>query len=184
MDFRSIYTKRQLRSIAAFTINEFIVGSAIAGMIILGVVNVTIFAARSFEGLNNYIQLDTESRKALDLFTRDVRMSEGLSSFSTNKIVLSYTNSTTLTYEWDQQNEQLISYTLSETNTLLDGCDYLEFMIFQRNPIPGSYDQIPTANNISECKLVQVEWRTYRTLLGSKAHTENVQSAKVVIRNK
>ena len=55
------------------------------------------------------------------------------------------------------------------------------FSLYQRNPINGTYDQYPTANP-DTCKLVQLSWICSRNILGKKANTESVQSAKVVIR--
>jgi hypothetical protein len=64
---------------------------------------------------------------------------------------------------------------------LLKGCDALTFAIAQRNPMGGSYDVYPTASP-STAKVVNVAWNCSRTILGRKANTENVQTARIVIR--
>jgi hypothetical protein len=75
---------------------------------------------------------------------------------------------------------------MTETNgtkrTLLDHCDFLDFQIFQRNRVGGSYDQYPVTINESAAKIVQVSWICSRSLIGSLINSESVQSAKIVIR--
>jgi hypothetical protein len=64
---------------------------------------------------------------------------------------------------------------------LLSGCDSLSFTIAQRNPVNGSYDVYPAAT-ATTAKVVNVSWNCSRTVLGFKANTENVQTARIVIR--
>jgi len=54
---------------------------------------------------------------------------------------------------------------------LLTECDALQFSIFQRNPVGGTYDQYPTAT-IADTKLVQVTWTCSRMILGSEVNTD------------
>jgi hypothetical protein len=67
------------------------------------------------------------------------------------------------------------------TEVLLTECDNLSFAIFQRNPINGTYNQYPTASPATT-KLINVTWTCSRKILGNTMNTENVQTAKVVIR--
>ena len=64
---------------------------------------------------------------------------------------------------------------------LLTECDSLSFEIFQRNPIGGTYDQFP-ASSPATAKLINVTWTCSRKILGTAMNTENVQTAKIVIR--
>ena len=68
-----------------------------------------------------------------------------------------------------------------ERQIMLEGCDYLKFDVYQRNPIGGSYDMYP-ASSASTAKLIQVTWGCSRSVLGTKMNTEIVQSSKIVIR--
>jgi hypothetical protein len=69
---------------------------------------------------------------------------------------------------------------VADAAPLLQGCTFLQFSIYQRNPKQGQYDQYPTAV-AGTCKLVQLSWVCARPILGGQ-NTESVQSAKVVIR--
>ena len=70
-----------------------------------------------------------------------------------------------------------------ERRVLLSECQEFGFASFQRNPINGTYNQYPTDPNRPDlCKLIQVSWVCSRNILGKRANTESVQSAKFVIR--
>ena len=64
---------------------------------------------------------------------------------------------------------------------LLTGCDALTFTIAQRTPKDGSYEVYPAATPAT-AKVVNVSWNCSRLVLGRKANTENVQTARIVIR--
>ena len=75
---------------------------------------------------------------------------------------------------------------MTETNgtqrALLEGCDYLDFQIFQRTAVGGVYDQYPVTADEAAAKIVQISWVCSRSLIGSLINSESVQSAKIVVR--
>jgi len=179
MDFKITCTKR--KKSLGFTLIEMIVAAAIGGMIVAATAAIIVYSARSFAALWNYVELDQDSRNALDAMTRDIRQADSLNSWATNKIVLNFDGPKLMTYEWNPNTEILIRIYEGETQTLLEGCKWLRFWIYQRTPIGGSYDQYPTAT-ASTAKLVQVSWRCAREIMNAELNTESVQSAKIVIR--
>jgi hypothetical protein len=72
----------------------------------------------------------------------------------------------------------------------LTECDRWDFELYQRTPKSGgTYVFYPATNiagayDLSICKLIDMTWKCSRTILGSKANTESVQTAQVVLRNK
>jgi hypothetical protein len=72
--------------------------------------------------------------------------------------------------------------TNNTTTVLLKDCDFLDFQVFQRNSVNGTYDQYPATLDDTAVKLVQVSWVCSRRLIGNLLNTESVQSAKIVIR--
>src|SRR5712692_3398561 len=68
-----------------------------------------------------------------------------------------------------------------QAKVLLTQCDDLRFAIYQRTPLPGTYDQYPVAA-VTNCKVVAVKWVCSRTILGAKVNSEDIQEAKIVIR--
>lgn len=169
------------------TLVEVMVATVVGGLIIAAVLALTFFSARSFAALTNYVDLDNFSRTALDTMSREIRQADRLVSGDDHHLVFQYTNPTNgstflVAYGYDPDTRQLVrKQSGGDAKVLLQECDYLRFSLFQRNPINGTYDQYPTANP-DTCKLVQLSWICSRNILGKKANTESVQSAKVVIR--
>jgi hypothetical protein len=64
---------------------------------------------------------------------------------------------------------------------LLKGCDTLTFNLGTRNPVGGTFEVVP-ATSPDTAKVVNISWNCSRTILGQQRNTENVQTARIVIR--
>lgn len=170
------------RSRAAFSLAEMMMAAGVGSLVLGAVASLTIFSARSFVGLGNYMELDRASRHALDSLSRDIRQTAGVKSFTDTSLVLTNRDSSQVVFNWSAGSRQLTAQRAGVTRTLLTECDYLRFTVSQRNPSNGVFGFYPAAN-AGLGKLVDVNWRCSRTLLGKKFHTESVQTAKIVIRN-
>ena len=190
MDFKTTSTNRiackaQSRGV---TFIEFMVASALSSIVLLALGSLSYYSARTFASIANYTDLDNKSRGALDVMTKDIRQCEGLTNASANKLEFNYAPNVLLSYLYDSSLKTLTrklansATGVTTTKVLLTECDFLEFAIFKRNPLGGTYDQYPTTVEAPNCKLVQLNWVCSRQLLGMRAHTESVQSAKIVIR--
>ncbi len=158
------------------------VSTAVSILVLAIVVPLSIYTGRNFAGLANYVELNASSVCALDQMTKDIRQAVSLGNYATNQLTfLMGSNVSSLTYTYDPSNQTLVRQQGTDSKTLLTGCDSLQFSIYQRSPIPGTYDQYPTAN-ATNCKVVTVSWVCSRTILGSRVNTENEQTAKIVIR--
>jgi hypothetical protein len=160
---------------------QLLVGSAVASLVFLAVASMSVFSGRSFAALSNYVDLDMYSRNALDRMTREIRQTNKLKSFSSTQLTFEDFDGADLSYIYDPAAGTLARVKAGWSEVLLRECDLLNFSVFQRNPVNGSYDVYPTAT-ADTCKLVQMSWICSRTILGAKMNTESVQSAKVVIR--
>jgi len=168
---------------------ELMVATALGGLVVAAVMALMFFSARSFAALTNYVDLDNFSRNALDTMSREIRQADRLVSGDDHNLVFQHTNPTNgsffnVTYTYDPDTKQLVrrQQGVSEHKVLLQECDFLRFSLYQRNPIGyEGHEQVPTADP-DTCKLVQLSWICSRNILGKKANTESVQSAKVVIR--
>ena len=182
---RNQQTARRLR---AFTLTEMLVSVGIGGIVLVSVAMLSIFSSRSFVALGNYMDLDKASRNALDNMTRDIRQTIGLSSYAPNELVFTDFDNGVLTFRWNPNTKQLTRTKNGATKVLLSQCDYLNFQISQRNPVPGQFNFYPATNTSGVydpalCKLVDVSWRCSREILQKKVNTESVQTAKIVLRN-
>lgn len=166
---------------AGFTLVEFLVTLAVSGLLFLAVAVLGLYSGRSFAGLVNYADLDARSRHALDRMTRDVRQVNRLTSNTATSLVFEDWDGAQLRYVYSPQNRTLSRIKGGNTEVLLSECNNLTFAIFQRNPIGGTYNQFPTASPATT-KLINVTWSCSRKILGTTMNTENVQTAKIVIR--
>ena len=71
-----------------FTLIEILFATAIAAFILAGVMTSYIFSVKGFRGLSDYNQMQADGRRALDWFGRDVRFGMGISSWSSNSVVV------------------------------------------------------------------------------------------------
>lgn len=173
---KTTFTRRR-----AFTLVEFMISLAVGSLIFLAVGVLGIYAGRTFAGLVNYAELDANSRNALDYLTRDVRGVKRLASSTSTTLTFVESDGTQLQYVYSPDAKTLTRIEGTKSKVLLTGCDSLSFSIYQRNPIAGTYNQFP-AGSASTAKLINVTWSCSRDILGTKMNTENVQTAKVVIR--
>lgn len=169
------------RSNSGFTLVEAMIALGVTGLIMLALVSISMLSGRSFVAFSNYVDLDSDNRIAMDTLTRDIRECTRVTGYSTNRLVIEEAGGSSITYQYFSDRKILTRTQNGVVKTLLTGCDTLTFNIAQRNPVNGSYDVYPTAT-VADAKVVNVSWNCSREILGHKANTENVQTARIVIR--
>jgi hypothetical protein len=162
------------------------IATALAGLVLAAVMSITLFSARSFAALTNYVDLDNYSRNALDFMSREIRQADRLLSGNDHQLTFMHTNPTngmayTVSYVYSPDSRTLARLESGHRTVLLEECNFLQFDLFQRNPVGGTYDQYPAASP-DTCKLIQMRWVCSRDIMQQPVNTESVQSAKVVIR--
>jgi type II secretory pathway component PulJ len=188
--FGDLFPSRSVRRARqrGFTFVDLSMSMAVSGVILTALLSFTVYAAKSFAAMNNYVDLEQKSQNALDTMTRNIRQTQALTGYGTrvvngqtvtNRLTFLDEDGTTLAYNYT--DNVLLQTKSGETSMLLTNVDYLNFQIFQRNTQASTYDQFP-AGSIAQCKLISVSWICSRTILGSKVNTESVQTAKIVIR--
>ena len=179
MDCRATSTKSR----SGFTLTETLIAAGLGSIVLAGVAALTFYSSRSFAAIANYVDLDYRSRITLDKMSQQIRQANRLTASTSTSLTFEDYDGGTLTYNYDA-NAKTLTRTkngLTDSKPLLTECDFLQFLIFQRNPIGGTYDQF-TAASAATCKLVQLKWVCSRKIFGSPVNTESVQSAKIVIR--
>ena len=172
-----------LRRFEGMTLVEIMIATAIATILGLGTGALVFYSTRSFAAMANYVDLDHRSRIALDSMSREIRQANRLTDHSLTSLTFEDYDGTELEYVYNSSEKSLTRWKdgVSDAQPLLTECISLQFSIFQRNSIGGTYDQYPTATP-DTCKLVQLRWTCSRKILGVDRNTESVQSAKIVIR--
>jgi len=183
------------------TLVELLMAVGISGLVFAAVAILIFFSGRSYAALANYVDLDNKSRGALDWMSKEIRQVDAVTGSGTttlpsgqvvtNRLVLSGTETNggayTLTYEYVPDTLSLVRTkeggNYPGTTTLLTGCSYLNFGMYQRVPKTNSFDQFDAAD-LATCKVVQLDWVCSRKIFNKTANTETIESAKVVIRKR
>ena len=185
------------RKCSGMSFVELMVAMGVGSIVLGTVMSLSLFGARSSSSVANYTEMDTKSRYALDLISREVRQATAVTAFqntSTNKS-LTFTNAmqgTTARVRWNSTSRTVV---LERTGfpdlAALSGCDQWNFELYQRTPIVTSTNLLfYRATNVSGtitpslCKLVNMSWKCSRSMLGQKWNTETVQASQLVLRNK
>ena len=184
---RPMFTARtQDRS--GMTLIEMLVALSV-GVLVLAIVAVlSVYALRSFTAMGNYADLEAKSRTALDRITRDLRQATGVVSFNQGgpDKWIRLTNAlegASFKYTWYADERVLECEKDGQpVYTYLTECDEWNFALFQRTPIVGLTNQFYTTTNAGMCKMVEMNWRCSRTMLGRKWNTESAQTVRVVLR--
>jgi hypothetical protein len=177
-------TKRLARSQSAALLVEYVIAVGVSSLLLAALAAVLLYSVRNSMVLANYLDLNTVSMRTLDQLSRDIRQCNSLSSFTSNQLVFNDSSGkSNLTFTYNPSSRKLMRKEHGNNSILLTECDSLEFSIYQRTPMAGTYDQYPAAS-AANCKVVAVKWSCSRSILGGKLNTESVQEAKIVLRQK
>jgi hypothetical protein len=175
MDCNLTSTKRRRAGLA---LSETLIALGIGVMLLSSLAVVYVYYLRAFAGLENYMNLNNESRYALDPMTREIRQADDVLSSTSNKFSIRV-GTTTNTYFYDAFAKTLNRTSAGTTKQILAGCDYWRHAIYDRN-----LNEITNtiATNLYYAKAIQVTWICTRSVVGRKINSEDVQSQKIVIR--
>jgi hypothetical protein len=160
---------------------EFLVALGISAILFLVLGNMSMLSGRMFVSFVNYVDLDDANRIAMDTMIGDLRECNKVTACSATQLVIEAPDLVAITYAFNPGASTLTRTKAGIVRTLLRGCDTLKFNLGTRNPVGGTFEVVPTTD-VSLAKVVNVSWNCSRTVLGRKANTENVQTARIVIR--
>lgn len=87
------------RSRRGFTLVEVLISAGLVGFILTGVMTTFLFLGRSGANLQNYNDMESQARKALELFAQDTRQASSITWTSNNELTL-VVDSTNITYRY------------------------------------------------------------------------------------
>jgi len=179
---------RRRSDFCGMTLIEMLVAMSVGVLIMAVVAVLSVYAMRSFTAMGNYADLESKSRFALDRITREVRQATNVISFhkddTTRWIRLATTGQgASIKYVWYADERVLeCEQTGLPDQTYLTECDNWDFTLYQRTPLPDSTNQFYPTTNANMCKMIEMNWKCSRTMLGRKWNTESAQSARIVLR--
>ena len=170
---------------AAFTLVEMMVASSLGLMLATVIAMIAFFSSRSFVAMADYTEMNQRSQFALDKMSKEIRQARQLTAYSTNRESLTFANAdgNPLSFTYSPTARRLVRVSGGQTNSLLTDCDALQFRIYQHTMISNTYDCYDVAS-VTNARVIQVNWKNSRQILGKTATTESVQSAKIAIRNR
>ena len=169
---------------------EMMVAMAIFTVVGLAMMSLYMFSSRSLASLANYATLDIANRQAMDQLTYELRQAKQISDYTTNATTSSISlingDGETIQYLFNMSSQTLVRNNLltGEHKVLLNNCSLLAFDLRQRNPMDGNFDIYPVATNNWQMtvKVLQLTWKTTQRLPTGVSSSENVQTARIVIR--
>lgn len=179
--------KPRNRLAQAWSLIELIVVSGLFALSAAALASLFAFSTKSFAALSNYAQLDQENRQAMDLLTKEIRQAKYVLSYTNTEVGSAITimngSNVNVTYSFDLQNQQLVRND-GQARVLLTNCTLLNFDLRQRCPSNGNYGIFPVASSNWQqtVKVIQLTWKTGRTLPSGAVNSENIQTARIVIR--
>lgn len=170
---------------SGFTLVEVMVSAALSSFILAGVLSTFLFLGRSGANLNNYNDMESQARKALELFAEDTRQASAVAWTSDTSLTL-VVNAVSITYAYDSGAARFTRAVGGNTTTLLSGITTFNFLAYTitGSPITDFSTAVArtTANNTT--KQVQISLSAARTSATVTTATNIVLSARYVLRNK
>ena len=168
---------------AAFTLIEVMVASVVGLILAVAIAALSLFSSRSFVSIANYAELSKRSQFALDKMSKEIREARQLTAFSTNSVTFADANGNPLSFTFSSGGRKLVRTSSGQTTTILPDYDSLSFWIYQHTMKSNSFDCYDVAS-ATNARVICMTWKTSRNILGKKATTESVQTAKIVLRNR
>jgi Tfp pilus assembly protein PilW len=178
------------RTNRAWTLVEMMIAVGLFSLVGLALMGTYIFSVKSMASMYSYALLDQQNRQAMDQLTREIRQSKRVLAYSTNSITIlapkdDFSGDHQVTYSFSASTKKMIRSSSDEpTKVLLTDCSLLKFDLFTRCPSNAVFGSFPVAvNNWSNTvKVLQLTWKTSVTQPTGIANSENVQTARIVIR--
>jgi hypothetical protein len=174
----------------AWTLLEMMVAVGIFSLSGLGLAGLYLFGVKSMGSMYNYCLLDQYNRQAMDQLTREIRQAKNVVAVATNSITIlsandDGSNGPYVTYSFvPNARKMLRTSTDGSSKILLNECSLLSFKLFTRCPSNGVFGSFPVAadNWSNTVKVLQLSWKTSITTPTCLGNSENIQTARIVIR--
>jgi type II secretory pathway pseudopilin PulG len=182
--------KTSRKATSAWTLVEMMVAVGIFALVGMSLMGVYIFSIKSMASMYSYALLDASNRQAMDLLTREIRQSKRVLAYSTNSITILTANDDgsagpSVRYYFSPGTKKMVRSSSDGTSkVLLNNCSLLDFQLFTRCPSNAVFGSFPVAvdNWSNTVKVLQLTWKTSIIQPSGVANSENVQTARIVIR--
>jgi type II secretory pathway component PulJ len=181
--------QRWRKRTAAWTLLEMMIGVTAFSIAGAAIGSAYLFGLRSFKAMSNYSELNQQNREAMDLITREIRQAktvlpnENTSTSTKHYLTLLDGSNEKIVYTFDSSLRQLTRTSNGVSRVLLDDCYLVKFNLGTRVPATNSSSSpYYPASDLNEAKIIDLTWKSHRTLPGGVINSEDIQTAKIVIR--
>jgi prepilin-type N-terminal cleavage/methylation domain-containing protein len=178
---------------AGFTLVEVMISAFIGAWILAAVLSTFLFMGRSGANIQNYNDMEQQSRRALEYFAEDTRQASGV-VWTTDTTLKLTVATNTITYTYDSTAGTLtrtVVVTATSATTynrvLITGITAGKFSFTAYNIAGNSVAIDTTANRLTAngtTKQIQLSLECARTNTTVVAATNSVLSARFILRNK
>ena len=174
------------------TLMELLVGTAIGSVLCAILFTLTGFGQRSFAIVANDSQLESKSRYALDLLSRELKETTRVTGLVSNSGFRSVTLTNAvdrvgISLVWDADDRTLV---LNETGSsfltnklLLTACDRCDFTLYNHAvTFGGGKASLNLATNLADCKVIGLSWSCVTNL--GRITNRVTQTTRIALRNK
>lgn len=174
------HSDRTRFSRAGFTLTELLISMGISTILLIAIFSSFIFISRSSLATTDYAGMDNEARTALETFAREVRMASNVSNFTNDTVTLTVQNAGstyTVNYTYVPSLGSFYrAYGTADQKLLVSGIQTFKLSRY-------TLLQAPASNDL-ETKQLQLELRSVRSGPARAVASNNVVSARYVLRNK
>lgn len=166
-----------------FTLVEVMIGATISGFILVGVLTTYLFLGRSGANVQNYNDMETEARRALEQFAQDTRQASAITWNSAESVTL-LVDSVAVTYTY--ASNRFARITGGVSRTILTGITTFSFKAYTITgaeiPAIGTTTSLASAGQTT--KQLQISLQASRRSQTVTTATNTVLSARFILRNK
>ena len=198
-------TRLTKRSDQAFSLVELIVGATISGFVLVGVLTAFLMLARVSTSIQQYTEIESKARKALEVMSRDIRLAYFVNSASATSVELWLPDATstrdvhsyTVIYTYDAANKKITRSEKAEPSGTAVSQDLVTgvlpitgtnvFNYYRYNTAAGYVDGFNSANVAAttlEIKQLTVDFILARSKSTVAQATNKILSARFILRNK
>jgi type II secretory pathway pseudopilin PulG len=172
------------RRLRGMTLVEIMIGATIGSFVLTAVITTFLFMGRSGANVQNYSDMESQARKALELFAEDVRQASAI-TWTSNQNVLLTVNGNGIRYSYAGGVFTRTNTASGAASNLITGIHSFEFMAYN---ITGATLPLVTATDLTnagkQTKQLQISLEARRKSTTVVAATNTVLSARFILRNK
>lgn len=187
---------RRIAKTLGFSLSEVMIASTLTVMVMSGVMGSVIMTMRTGYHVEQYTDMENQSRLSLEIFGRDVRMAKSVTWVDANNINLTLPTSTegngtvVYTYSYNPVRKEFSRIADGKTQLLIIGIDSLELHgyqltgdpVFTTDHMPATpFDWAIAGSNTKQIELSVSSSRQQGRKINT---TQKIISARFILRNK